>query len=142
MNILKVVENTGIYFGRESFGGEIFWSDSWTITCIFIMFSFSFLYPSNFNFYCLLFFPTLRKLSVVLLSPVMLVHNAHGVKCFKYLIAISAMLMLMPIFLLYYLQCVPMAVKLVIGLESESVLFLGRGASLGVVLWAQTWKKL
>ena len=96
------------------------------------MFSLSFLYPSNFVYY----FPTLRKLSVVLLSPVMLVHNTHGVKCFKYLIAISAMLMLMPIFLLYYLQCVPMAVKLVIRLESESVLFIGQGATSGEVLGA------
>ena len=52
----------------------------------------------------------------------MLVHPPAVVECFKPFIAMSAMLTLMP-----------MAVKLIIGLEIESVLFLGQGAYSGQV---------
>ena len=69
----------------------------------------------------------------VLYCSVMLVNHATVVKCFKDVIAMSVMLTLMPIFLLYSWQCVPMAVKWIVGLERESVLFLGRGAYSGTV---------
>ena len=60
------------------------------------------------------------------------VHDAHAFSCLKYVITTTPVSTLMTIFLLCYCLCLSMAVKLlfhqmklIIGLDSESVLFFG-----------------